>query len=602
MMLRPHPRTWMALLLASALAGCGTAPMPAASTNLAKHDRYGAESVPSAAELKILEAKSPDRLIANAPPEPGYSASAIGPQPPIADLDNFGKVEDTLWRGARPTDAGLAQLAAKGVKTILNFENDEQAVQHEQEWAQAHGIKFVSIPLSVVTPPPMAKIQEFLTLAQDPKNRPLYFHCMQGRDRTGTAAFTYRIVHDGWNYEQAYREMVAYHFHTYLLGLRYFLTTFASQYGKPSAGNGGMTSGNSATLYVSPAETLPALKNLLTGAQRSIYLEAFCLGNDSYGKQLIPLLTAKAKAGVEVKVLVDYVGSRFIKGHDAMIDTLEKAGVDVQRYSFRAITDADQNTTLNITHRKLYMADGKHALVGGVNLHAPFDSKTQDLLIDWQGPVVTQLYREFDHDWSVAGGSGLAQQPVPNDAAGTVMAQVAVTSPQEGRYEARDAIFRALDGAQKEILIEQQYLWDDKLVAHLKSALRRGVKMRILIPGGEQKLIQRTLNGDCGKALVSEGAQVRYYKGTTEDAHLHSKYFAVDDSWAITGSVNGDTRSLIDNQELGIVTTDATLVGTLRQRLFERDWSQFSETFAYQSSSPISKPFLTILQLIDYYL
>lgn len=593
-------RTLTVLLLAATLAGCGAG--PTTPLNASKQDRYAAEAVPSATALRLLEEQSPDALILNAPPEPGYSANAIGPKPPTSDLDNFGKVEDTLWRGARPTDAGLAKLADMGVKTIVNLENDKQAVEHEQAWAQAHGIKFISIPLSVITPPKLSKIQDFLALAQDPQNRPLYFHCMQGRDRTGTAAFTYRIAHDGWNYDQAYNEMVAYHFHTYLVGLRYFLTTFASASGKSPSLKSNMTAGNSAKLYVSPGETLPALKSLISSAQRSVYLEAFSLGNDSYGQQLIPLLVSKAKAGVEVKVLMDYVGSRFIKGHSAMVDILEKGGVDVEHYNFSAITDADKNTTLNITHRKLYMADGTHALVGGVNLHAPFDTITHDLLIDWRGPVITQLYREFAHDWSVAGGSGLRQQPVPDEFAGTVAAQVAVTSPLEGRYEARDAVFTAIDSANKEILIEQQYIWDDKFVLHLKGALQRGVKVRVLIPGGEQKVVQRTLNGECGRQLVAAGAEVRSYKGATEEAHLHTKYFAVDDSWAITGSMNADTRSLIDNQELDIATTDTTLIGQLRQRLFDRDWNQYSEAFVYKPASPIKKPFLNVLQLIDYYL
>lgn len=589
------------LVLTAALAGCGAGPTTPLKLDT-KQDRYAAEAVPSAAALKLLEEQSPDTLIPNAPPEPGYSANFIGPKPPSGDLDNFGKVEDTLWRGARPTDAGLEKLKAMGVKTLVNFENDKQAVEHEQAWAQANGIKFVSIPLSVITPPKLAKIQQFLDLAQAPQNRPLYFHCMQGRDRTGTAAFSYRIAHDGWNYDRAYNEMVSYHFHTYLLGLRYFLTTFASEHGRPPSLERNMTAGNSAKLHVSPSETLPALKSLINGAQRSVYLEAFSLGNDSYGQQLIPLLVSKAKAGVEVKVLMDYVGSRFIKGHSAMVETLEKGGVDVEHYNFSAITDADKNTTLNITHRKLYMADGTHALVGGVNLHAPFDTITHDLLIDWRGPVITQLYREFAHDWSVAGGGGLRQQANPDPAAGTVTAQVAVTSPLEGRYEGRDVVFNAIDNAKREILVEQQYIWDDKFVLHLKGALQRGVKVRVLIPGGEQKLVQRTLNGECGRQLVAAGAEVRSYLGVTEDAHLHTKYFAVDDSWAITGSMNADTRSLIDNQELGIVTTDTPLIAQLRERLFDRDWTQHSEPFSYKPASPIKKPFLNVLQLIDYYL
>ena len=64
----------------------------------------------------------------------------------------------------------------------------------------------------------------------DPAARPLYFHCMQGRDRTGTAAFTYRVRHDGWNFDQAYTEMKGFHFHTYLLGLQAFIRLYAKHH------------------------------------------------------------------------------------------------------------------------------------------------------------------------------------------------------------------------------------------------------------------------------------------------------------------------------------------------------------------------------------
>lgn len=213
--------------ISAVLAGCGVSSPQGSTLNTAPTaSTYAAESVPTASELERLAKASPDRLIKNAPAEPG--SNAIWPKPPKEDLGNFGKVEDTLWRGARPSDKGLEKLKAMGVKTIVNFENSEEAVSHEKAWAEANGVNFVSIPLSVVTPPKMENIKNFLKLAEDPTNRPLYFHCMQGRDRTGTAAFAYRISHDGWKYEKAYAEMKSYHFHTYLAGLRAFLVWYAA--------------------------------------------------------------------------------------------------------------------------------------------------------------------------------------------------------------------------------------------------------------------------------------------------------------------------------------------------------------------------------------
>ncbi|MBO9541130.1 tyrosine-protein phosphatase [bacterium] len=223
-------RHWTQGLLTAAMAvslvGCGMAsPQQGGALSGASSNRVVAESVPSAAALERLAAASPDRLIDNAPLEPG--AEGIWPKPPAEDLGNLGKLEPNLWRGARPTEKGMDMLLAMGCKTIVNFENDKKVVAQEKAWAEARGIKFVSIPLSIITPPKLENINKFLTLANDPSARPLYFHCMQGRDRTGTAAFAYRISHDGWSYDKAYEEMKAYKFHTYLLGLRGFLVWYA---------------------------------------------------------------------------------------------------------------------------------------------------------------------------------------------------------------------------------------------------------------------------------------------------------------------------------------------------------------------------------------
>src|SRR5436305_1978067 len=137
------------LVTLALLAGCGASPAVVTATRAAAPPATAQEAVPSAAELKALEAASPDELIDNAPPEPGMSEKGIWPKPPDEDLGNFGKVDESLFRGARPTDKGLEQLQAMGVKTIVNFENDKKAVAHESAWCMAHGIAFHSIALSV---------------------------------------------------------------------------------------------------------------------------------------------------------------------------------------------------------------------------------------------------------------------------------------------------------------------------------------------------------------------------------------------------------------------------------------------------------------------
>lgn len=194
-------------------------------------------AAPSTAELARVAEFSPDRLVENPADEPNGPAKdgrfPFWPHPPAGDLANFGTVAPGLYRGARPTEKGVADLKAKGVRVLVSLENSKKVVEQEAVWAKAQGLEFVSIPLSIITPPKRAKIDQFLAIADQAATKPVYFHCMQGRDRTGTAAFVYRISRQGWSYDKAYQEMVSYKFHTYLLGLRYFLVKYANEYKAP---------------------------------------------------------------------------------------------------------------------------------------------------------------------------------------------------------------------------------------------------------------------------------------------------------------------------------------------------------------------------------
>jgi cardiolipin synthase len=321
------------------------------------------------------------------------------------------------------------------------------------------------------------------------------------------------------------------------------------------------------------------------------------------GKQIYPLLIAKAKAGLEVKVVADYVGTRFIPGYADMAKQMKAAGIDFRLYKPRTMIKDDKKAGINITHRKVYLADGERALIGGVNLMAPFDYDVQDVLVAWKGPIVPQLYGEFAYDWTAAGGGDLHQLPVPPDASGPVTAQVVVTSPPEGRYEARDAIYKAVDLAQDEIRIENQYLWDERLVDRLLNALDRGVKLRVIVPGDEDHGVFKFIHSETLKKLQDKGAQCKLYTGIDPKAHLHVKYFGVDGRIVAIGSANGDTRGLMDNQELDTMIQHAGLCAEFKARLFEKDWAQYTKPFVYKPGPDIvhTGPFQTLLEIIEYY-
>lgn len=153
-------------------------------------------------------------------------------QPPKGDLENFGEVlPGHIYRGARPSEKGVQMLRDKGVKLIISLENRKQVVATEKAWAEKYGMRFISIPLGIIKPPSVETVQGFLKLVTDSANQPVYFHCMQGRDRTGTMGLAYRVSVDHWKFDQAYTEMKQYGFHRYLLGLNAFVRWYADHYG-----------------------------------------------------------------------------------------------------------------------------------------------------------------------------------------------------------------------------------------------------------------------------------------------------------------------------------------------------------------------------------
>jgi hypothetical protein len=194
--------------------------MAAPSSNSALAAKSANDIPLSPAELNLLAAGSPDVLIPNAPVEPGDKMNFPSHDPTVPDIGNFGRLDPTLWRGSRLGPVGHARLLTLGVKTIINVENDMAAVNDEKAWAAENHVNFISMPMSTIIPPGMGKIDQFLQLAEDPANRPLYFHCKGGRDRTGTLAFCYRVRHDGWRFSKANAELIAYHFHQEFLTLR----------------------------------------------------------------------------------------------------------------------------------------------------------------------------------------------------------------------------------------------------------------------------------------------------------------------------------------------------------------------------------------------
>jgi tyrosine-protein phosphatase SIW14 len=168
----------------------------------------------SAAALFALSSLAP--LVA-APAGPGSGDTTSAPVKTAAvkassvRIDNFGRVSDTYYRGAQPDSGDYADLAALGVKTVINLTSFD-ALAEEPGLVEAAGMKYVSLPMTTRVPPTPAQLERFLSVVNDPASQPVFVHCVGGKHRTGVMTAVYRMTQHAWSAEKAFGEMKKFKF------------------------------------------------------------------------------------------------------------------------------------------------------------------------------------------------------------------------------------------------------------------------------------------------------------------------------------------------------------------------------------------------------
>lgn len=131
---------------------------------------------------------------------------------PNIKIKNFGQMDERFYRGAQPKESEYKDLAALGIKTIIDLRDDPTS--YEKRAAEAAGMKYVNIAMSDTVYPKEEQVQQFLKLASDPTTGKFYVHCAGGRHRTGVAGAVYRMTYYGWDYDRTYKEMKDFDFYT----------------------------------------------------------------------------------------------------------------------------------------------------------------------------------------------------------------------------------------------------------------------------------------------------------------------------------------------------------------------------------------------------
>jgi protein tyrosine/serine phosphatase len=140
----------------------------------------------------------------------GFAETKSSSSKPYVRIKNFGQINENYFRGAQPEVRDYADLAALGVRTVIDLTRDGRS---DERWhVERAGMKFFRIPMTTSDRPSEAAVNQFLKLVNDPDNFPVYVHCQGGRHRTGVMTAVYRMTQDGWNADRAYQEMKRYRF------------------------------------------------------------------------------------------------------------------------------------------------------------------------------------------------------------------------------------------------------------------------------------------------------------------------------------------------------------------------------------------------------
>lgn len=138
-------------------------------------------------------------------------AGAIAVQAASIDIDNFGRISDTYYRGAQPVGRDYAELAKLGIKTVINLTSDD-ALAEEPGLVTGAGMKYVAMPMTTHVAPTADQLATFLKIVNDPASQPVYVHCVGGKHRTGVMTAVYRMTQESWTADQAFNEMKKFKF------------------------------------------------------------------------------------------------------------------------------------------------------------------------------------------------------------------------------------------------------------------------------------------------------------------------------------------------------------------------------------------------------
>lgn len=334
--------------------------------------------------------------------------------------------------------------------------------------------------------------------------------------------------------------------------------------------------GNRLTLLSTGKEAFAAMGEAIASARETVHLETYRFFSDKTGYEFARRLMEKSLAGVRVRVIIDGIGS--MEMNPVLIQRMRNSGIQILEYRPVAPWRARWGWGRR-NHRKILVVDGAVGFTGGMNIsddHAPLDeggSEWRDMHVRVEGPAAQELERLFRAVWFQETGRWFASQGEPGGPAGPSKVWVAANQEFLHRYTIRSAYLKVLRAARHSVSIANAYFVPDRGIRRaLAAAARRGVRVRILVPGRTDVPAAWYAGRYRFDYLLRHGVRLLEWPGPI----LHAKAAVIDKSWCAVGSYNLDHRSLLHNLEVNLHILDGEFAGQMEQA-FDSDASRSRE-------------------------
>jgi cardiolipin synthase A/B len=319
-----------------------------------------------------------------------------------------------------------------------------------------------------------------------------------------------------------------------------------------------ITTGNKVRILNNGKKTIDAIFEALETATHHIHLEYYIIDNDHTGNRLKEILIRKRKEGVEVRVIIDDVGSWSLG--KKYIESLKQAGIEI--YSFMEVRFPRLTGRVNYrNHRKIVIVDGKTGFTGGINMAdryvygLPKIGPWRDTHLQVEGDAVTCLQVVFAADWYFVAGENLWGDKyfLPLSETPGVPIQICASGPDSDWDAIGQAFFAAIANANQEIFIVTPYLMPPPAITTaLKTAALGGIDVRIIIPEKSDSIIPKWCSFSYIGELLEAGVRIFFY----QNGFIHSKVIMIDGIFSTVGTANLDFRSLETNFEVNAFIYD----------------------------------------------